>query len=183
MAAPTECDLVMKGGITSGVVYPSAVRVLADTYRFRNIGGASAGAIAAAAAAAAEYGRQTGHGGFDVLQDMTKELEQPGFLTGMFQPTPKARPLYRLLVRTPPSTFGSSPPISASPARCPCPPPRRPTCSGGRTWRSSFRRRWWTTYGERVPPPTSSAPCSATRWTSTGTSPPRTCPWWWPSVS
>jgi predicted acylesterase/phospholipase RssA len=49
------CDLVMKGGITSGVVYPLAVAELATRYRFRNIGGTSAGAIAAAAAAAAQH--------------------------------------------------------------------------------------------------------------------------------
>lgn len=48
-----ECDLVMKGGITSGVVYPPAVLELATRYRFRSIGGSSAGAIAAALAAAA----------------------------------------------------------------------------------------------------------------------------------
>ena len=60
-AEPTlECDVVMKGGITSGVVYPLAVCELAKTYRFRCIGGTSAGAIAAAAAAAAEYGRRNG---------------------------------------------------------------------------------------------------------------------------
>jgi len=56
---PTKkCDMVMKGGITSGVVYPLAVCELAQTYTFKNIGGTSAGAIAAAAIAAAEYGRQ-----------------------------------------------------------------------------------------------------------------------------
>jgi predicted acylesterase/phospholipase RssA len=42
------CDLVMKGGITSGVVYPPAIFALAGQYRFKNIGGTSAGAIAAA---------------------------------------------------------------------------------------------------------------------------------------
>ncbi|WP_375426141.1 hypothetical protein [uncultured Friedmanniella sp.] len=52
-----ECDIVMKGGITSGVIYPLAVCELAQTYRLRSVGGASAGAIAAAAAAAAEVGR------------------------------------------------------------------------------------------------------------------------------
>ncbi|MEA5055425.1 MAG: patatin-like phospholipase family protein [Propionicimonas sp.] len=56
-----ECSLVMKGGITSGVVYPQAVTELAVRYRFRRIGGSSAGAIAAVLAAAAEYHRgQTG---------------------------------------------------------------------------------------------------------------------------
>ena len=47
----------MKGGITSGVVYPGALFELAKEYTFRNIGGTSAGAIAAAATAAAELGR------------------------------------------------------------------------------------------------------------------------------
>ncbi|WP_448580381.1 patatin-like phospholipase family protein [Thermaurantiacus sp.] len=55
-----ECDLVMRGGITSGVVYPGVLAELARHYRFRNIGGASAGAIAAGVAAAAEHGRQSG---------------------------------------------------------------------------------------------------------------------------
>ena len=41
------CDLVMKGGITSGVVYPKAIDELAHEYMFKNIGGTSAGAIAA----------------------------------------------------------------------------------------------------------------------------------------
>lgn len=48
------CDLIMKGGITSGVVYPRAVCRLARRYRIKKLGGASVGAIAAAFAAAAE---------------------------------------------------------------------------------------------------------------------------------
>ncbi len=51
-----ECDLVMKGGITSGVIYPRLVSALSNVYRLRSIGGTSAGAIAAAAAAAAQLG-------------------------------------------------------------------------------------------------------------------------------
>jgi predicted acylesterase/phospholipase RssA len=51
------CDIIMKGGVASGVVYPSALCRLAEDYRFRSIGGTSVGAIAAAAAAAAEYRR------------------------------------------------------------------------------------------------------------------------------
>ena len=42
------CDLVMKGGVTSGIVYPKAISRLAAHYHFKNIGGSSAGAIAAA---------------------------------------------------------------------------------------------------------------------------------------
>ena len=44
--APTrECDMIMKGGITSGVVYPRTAVELASQYRFRRLGGTSAGAI------------------------------------------------------------------------------------------------------------------------------------------
>src|SRR5271170_3011840 len=54
------CDLVMKGGVTSGVVYPAAITELSKEYRFASIGGTSAGAIAAGVAAAAEYARAGG---------------------------------------------------------------------------------------------------------------------------
>src|ERR1700730_1827419 len=56
------CDLVMKGGITSGIVYPPTLLQLKEQYTFRNIGGTSAGAIAAAGAAAAEFRRNNGGG-------------------------------------------------------------------------------------------------------------------------
>lgn len=52
-------DLTMRGGTTSGVVYPLAVCEIATRFRVRNVGGASAGAIAAAATAAAELGRSS----------------------------------------------------------------------------------------------------------------------------
>jgi hypothetical protein len=55
-----ECDLVMKGGITSGVIYPRLVSKLPKTYNFRSIGGTSARAIAAGAAAAAQFGVLSG---------------------------------------------------------------------------------------------------------------------------
>src|ERR1035438_4836367 len=48
-----------KGGVTSGVVYPRTMRRLAQKFRFRNIGGTSAGALAGALAAAAEHQRRT----------------------------------------------------------------------------------------------------------------------------
>ena len=55
MKEPSKyCDLVMKGGITSGIVYPNAVLALAKEFRIKNIGGTSAGAIAAAVSAAAQ---------------------------------------------------------------------------------------------------------------------------------
>ena len=37
-----SCDLTMRGGTTSGVVYPLAVCELAKQYVFRSVGGASA---------------------------------------------------------------------------------------------------------------------------------------------
>ncbi len=46
----------MRGGAASGVVYPLLAARLARHYRFRTIGGASAGAIAAGVMAAAQYG-------------------------------------------------------------------------------------------------------------------------------
>lgn len=55
------CDLVLTGGVASGVVYPWAIVELARAYRFRNIGGTSVGAMAAVLAAAAEYGRRVGY--------------------------------------------------------------------------------------------------------------------------
>lgn len=95
-----ECDLIMKGGITSGVAYPEAVYALHERYRIRSIGGASAGAIAAAAAAAAEYGRDdlAEEDGFECLHALTGQLAAPGFLPGLFQPAPPARFVLRLLL-------------------------------------------------------------------------------------
>jgi predicted acylesterase/phospholipase RssA len=71
-----RCDIVMKGGITSGVVYPKAITRLAERYDFINIGGTSAGAIAAAIAAAAQYRRAVGGGeeGFAHLGRLPEEL-------------------------------------------------------------------------------------------------------------
>ncbi len=90
------CDLVMKGGITSGAVYPLALTELAKRYRFANIGGTSAGAIAAAAAAAAEYGRHVPGAGFVRLAKVPAELGK--ILFKLFQPSPSVAPLFALLV-------------------------------------------------------------------------------------
>jgi len=90
------CDIVLKGGITSGVVYPLALVSLAEKYRFSNIGGTSAGAMAAVAAAAAEYGRHIENAGFDRLARIPDELG-PNLLS-MFQPTPALKPLFDIFV-------------------------------------------------------------------------------------
>ncbi|HXF31330.1 MAG TPA: hypothetical protein VN522_07395 [Solirubrobacterales bacterium] len=88
----------MKGGITSGVVYPKAICALADHYRFRNVGGTSAGAIAAAATAAAEYGRDRGGGGFETLAQLPDFLGGEGHLIGLFQPQASTRHLHGVLI-------------------------------------------------------------------------------------
>ncbi|MFT3971078.1 MAG: patatin-like phospholipase family protein [Micropruina sp.] len=67
-------DVTMKGGTTSGVIYPLALCELARNFRFRNLGGASAGAIAASLAAAAELGRTRRAAG--LIANDTRDAEQ-----------------------------------------------------------------------------------------------------------
>lgn len=94
-----ECDLIMKGGITSGVVYPKAIEVISEEYRLRSIGGSSAGAIAAAISAAAEYRRQMAPGdnpraGYDRIGELAKELAS--VMRHLFQPYPIFADLFEL---------------------------------------------------------------------------------------
>jgi hypothetical protein len=80
----SSLDLTMEGGTTSGVVYPLAVCELATNFRFRNVGGASAGAIAAALTAAAELGRSSqvlAAGGLS--QHESKREETPSQTNGL----------------------------------------------------------------------------------------------------
>ena len=88
-----ECDIVMKGGVTSGIVYPPALLKLKDTYIFNSIGGTSAGAVAAAAVAAAEYARQSG--GFDRFRDATDDFTDN--LIGRFGAPKPTRPLFEMM--------------------------------------------------------------------------------------
>ena len=101
------CNVVMKGGITSGIVYPGLVCKLATRYRFESIGGTSAGAIAASLTAAAEYARQTGQGSPHPFDEIGKV---PGWLGAdseagggsnlfhLFQPQPEMRELFNFAV-------------------------------------------------------------------------------------
>ena len=93
------CDLVMKGGIASGIVYPRAIGALARRYRLHSIGGSSAGAIAAAAAAAAEFRRQEHQdpAGFDVLDELPGELGAPGMLVELFRPEGGTRAVWDVI--------------------------------------------------------------------------------------
>jgi predicted acylesterase/phospholipase RssA len=92
------CDIVMKGGITSGVVYPLAAVELAEEHSFRNVGGTSAGAIAAAAVAAAEYGKR-GRRNRDSYEALAALPDWLGAnLERLFQPSRRGRPFFRLLL-------------------------------------------------------------------------------------
>ncbi len=92
-----ECDVIMKGGVTSGVIYPGALVEFSNTYRFRGVGGASAGAIGAAFAAAAELGRGSENGGFDFLATIPSELGDGGLLR-LFKPQPSTAPLLSIFL-------------------------------------------------------------------------------------
>jgi predicted acylesterase/phospholipase RssA len=102
------CDLVMKGGITSGIIYPPLACRLSKHYRFKNIGGTSAGAIAAVATAAAEYLRRQddskGTEAFDKLGKLHEELgsklpcSSKTKLLSLFQPTPGCHRLFKVLL-------------------------------------------------------------------------------------
>ena len=101
------CDLVMKGGITSGVIYPKLIARLAEAWRFKSVGGTSAGAIAAAGCAAAELGRQSGRNAdaFAQLARLPKALGDPAapgdrnsMLFRLFMPAPWLKNHFHVLV-------------------------------------------------------------------------------------
>lgn len=99
-----KCDIVMQGGVTSGVVYPGLVCKLAEYYQFQQIGGTSAGAIAAALTAAAEYSRRKGKASaFEDLAKVATWLGNSDFgknsnLFSLFQPQPKMKGLFKFAV-------------------------------------------------------------------------------------
>jgi predicted acylesterase/phospholipase RssA len=97
-----KCDIVMKGGITSGIVYPGLICKLAERYQFQSIGGTSAGAIAAALTAAAEYARRQGRDAFRDISEVPGWLGAPSKfadgsnLLNLFQPQRELRVPFRL---------------------------------------------------------------------------------------
>jgi hypothetical protein len=105
----------MKGGITSGVVYPTAISELARHFRLRNIGGTSAGAIAAATAAAAEYrahkGDRSAFADLEKLPAFLGETNDTGStnLFTFFQPQKRTKRLFNTLI----GALESSGPFSA----------------------------------------------------------------------
>jgi len=122
------CDLVMKGGITSGVVYPLAITELSRKYLFKNIGGTSVGAVAAAITAAAEYGRRKGNpDAYERLAALPKDLGTNNLLLNLFEPTTAAVRIFRVVlaalkakstatpIRSRPRTAGSAASCSGYP--------------------------------------------------------------------
>ena len=119
------CDLVMTGGVASGVVYPWAIVEIARKFWFRNIGGTSVGAMAAALAAAAEYGRRTGNDqSFEPLRRTPASLGEllPDGRTRMlslFQPIQRGQRIMKLwgrLGQGRPVVKSQSAPNAGSPA-------------------------------------------------------------------
>jgi deferrochelatase/peroxidase EfeB len=106
--APSDrfCDIVMEGGVTSGIIYASAVSDLAKSYRLNCIGGSSIGAFAAALAAAAEYSRRKGSGvGFQLMSNLPDKLAGENdngdtLLFRLFKPQEETRGLFNIFVAT-----------------------------------------------------------------------------------
>jgi predicted acylesterase/phospholipase RssA len=99
-----KCDIVMQGGVTSGIVYPGLVCKLAEYYQFQQIGGTSAGAIAAALTAAAEYARRKGKA--NAFEDVAKvstwlgnsDFGKDSNLLSLFQPQDGMKGLFKFSV-------------------------------------------------------------------------------------
>jgi hypothetical protein len=96
------CSVVLEGGVTSAVIYASLLARLSKHYAFRQLGGASSGAVAATAAAAAEFARRHGadqpNASFQLLDQFPAKLAElkdgRTTLFRYFQPTPAARPAF-----------------------------------------------------------------------------------------
>lgn len=95
----------MKGGVTSGIVYPGALARIAQEYRLRNIGGTSAGAIAASAAAAMEFGLRTGRNPLaqQQMEWLSRQAGRPtshkrGFLHALFEADPATLAIQHVLL-------------------------------------------------------------------------------------
>jgi hypothetical protein len=111
------CSVVLEGGVTSAVIYASLLARLSRNYTFRDLGGASSGAVAAAAAAAAEFACQKTPGqppaAFDALHDFSRtlaEVDDEGHTTlfRLFQPKPEGLSPFRVAMAALDRTGGDS---------------------------------------------------------------------------
>jgi len=96
-----NCDLVLKGGATSGLVYPGALQEIASKFNLVGVGGTSAGALGAVVAAAAEYRRRVDGSdlGFAQLTAVAEELGKPNRLKTLFRPDKDTRKLFDLAMK------------------------------------------------------------------------------------
>jgi predicted acylesterase/phospholipase RssA len=103
------CDILLNGGVASGVAYPWALLHLARHYRFKSVGGNSVGAMAATLAAAAEYGRCHGNDdAFEPLRYLPVKLAGEKVVNGvpqtktkmlrLFQPSKSVQRLFDLFI-------------------------------------------------------------------------------------
>lgn len=105
--AKRVCDVVMKGGVTSGVLYPPAIDEIAQRFWLCGVGGTSAGAIAAALAAAAEFRRRQGDDtGYRLLAEVPAEVGGPGQIFSLFRPDEATQDLFTLAIRTQAASSG-----------------------------------------------------------------------------
>ena len=106
--APSDryCDIILEGGVTSGIIYAEAVSKLAEQYRLNSIGGSSIGAFAAAMAAAAEFSRRNGSSaGFELMRglpDKLAKVDKRGRtrLFRLFRPQKRTRELFAIFAAT-----------------------------------------------------------------------------------
>jgi predicted acylesterase/phospholipase RssA len=103
MKTRLQCDLVLRGGITSSNVYPLAIAKLAENYEFRSIGGSSAGALVGAWTAAAALAAKCGHDHFQTRikshpQELAAKRDGKTVLERLFQPQKGTRRLFKLLM-------------------------------------------------------------------------------------
>ncbi|MBI5831737.1 MAG: patatin-like phospholipase family protein [Armatimonadetes bacterium] len=108
---PRYCDVIMKGGTASAIVYPPLLATLAGRhapFELRNLAGTSAGSIGAVLGAAAEYRRQQAKqqgktdpaelsAGFDILDDFATLAAADGGILPRFEPTAAAAPLWEAI--------------------------------------------------------------------------------------
>ena len=95
--------MVMKGGVTSGIVYPAAILRIAQRFKLKKVGGTSAGAIAAAMAAAAEFRRASdavnpGAGYVAFKNNIMVWLGQGTNLQSLFVPVRSLAPLFSIFL-------------------------------------------------------------------------------------
>ena len=105
------CDLVLEGGVTSGLIYTGLIARLSQDYRFKSLGGTSIGAVAAAAGAIAQRAKLNSpnrnaanglHVAFDALRDFPYKLavtdgKKRTVLFRLFQPQEGTRRGYRIV--------------------------------------------------------------------------------------